>query len=218
LHYKVSVISMSSVLRMRNATLRELSRTQIPRDQRLRVIRLCLLIVMCGLVLSGATAFALETELRWLLSLFQNDALRPLAESTHLLPWLQRVANAVTTTNRDYPFLAYGTDWLAFAHLVIAIAFIGPYRDPVRNKWIITFWLIACAGVLPLAFIAGEIRGIPLAWRIIDCSFGILAAIPLLLCEHHLRALEPCKRKRPAGASYLNFNQRLSNDAHDWLH
>jgi hypothetical protein len=150
---------MRSVLRMRNAALREPSRTQIPRHQRLRVVRLCLVIVMFGLVLSGATAFALQTELGWLLGVFQNDALRPLAESTHLLPWIQHVADAVTSTNRDYPFLAYGTDWLAFAHLVIAIAFIGPYRDPVRNKWIITLGLIACAGVLPLAVIAGQIRG-----------------------------------------------------------
>lgn len=190
----------------------------IPREQRLRTIRLCLLIVMVGLVLSGATAFALQTELKWLLSLLQSDALRELAESIHLLPWIQHVADAVTTTNRDYPFLAYGTDWLAFAHLVIAVAFIGPYRDPVRNKWIITFGLIACAGVLPLALIAGQVRSIPLAWRLIDCSFGILAAIPLLLCEHHLRALEPYKRKRPASVPYLNISPRLGNEAHDWLH
>jgi len=36
-----------------------------------------------------------------------------------------------------YPFIAYGTDWLAFAHFVIAIAFIGPWRDPVRNVWVV---------------------------------------------------------------------------------
>jgi hypothetical protein len=190
----------------------------LPREQHVRTIRLYLLIVIVGLVLSGATAFALQTELTWLLGVLKNDAIRPLAESTRLLPWIQRVADAVTTTNRNYPFLAYGTDWLAFAHLVIAVAFIGPYRDPVRNKWVITFGLIACVGVLPLAIIAGQIRGIPLAWRLIDCSFGIVAAIPLLLCEYHLRAIEPCKRKRPASVTYSSINQRLGNDAHDWLH
>jgi len=46
--------------------------------------------------------------------------------------------------------------------LVIAAAFIGPYVDPVRNKWAITFGLVACAGVMPLALIAGSTRGIPL--------------------------------------------------------
>lgn len=32
-------------------------------------------------------------------------------------------------------FSAYGMDWLAFAHLVIAAAFIRPYIDPLRNKF-----------------------------------------------------------------------------------
>jgi hypothetical protein len=89
-----------------------------------------------------------------------------------------------------HPFLAYGTDWLAFAHLVIAVAFIGPFIDPVRNKWIITFGLISCAGVIPLALIAGPIRGIPFPWRLIDCSFGIFGCIPLLRCRSLILDLE----------------------------
>ena len=32
--------------------------------------------------------------------------------------------------------------WLAFAHIVIAIAFVGPPRDPVRNVWVIELALI----------------------------------------------------------------------------
>jgi hypothetical protein len=42
--------------------------------------------------------------------------------------------------------------------------------------------LVACAGVIPLALICGPIRGIPFYWRLIDCSFGIFGAIPLLIC------------------------------------
>jgi hypothetical protein len=49
----------------------------------------------------------------------------------HLLPRITRVYDALAMTNRQYPFLAYGADWLAFAHLVIAIAFVGPYHDPL---------------------------------------------------------------------------------------
>lgn len=156
----------------------------------LRAIRLWLAIFIAGLVLSGITAFPLQTELRWLLGLFQSSTLQPIAQSTHLLPWIGRVHTALAATNRQYPFLAYGTDWLAFAHLVLAIAFIGPYRDPIRNRWLFDFGLIACAGVVPLALIAGLIRGIPLPWRLIDCSFGLFGCIPLLLCKKHLRALE----------------------------
>ena len=98
-------------------------------------------------------------------------------------PWVERVNEGVTATNARYPFLTYGRDWLAFAHLVIAMAFIGPYLDPVRNKWVITFGLIACGGVIPLALIAGPIRGIRFGWRLIDCSFGVCGAIPLPLCN-----------------------------------
>ena len=117
-------------------------------------------------------------------------------------PDLQRVANLVCTSgyvecmrasrtqNRDYPFMAYGTDWLAFAHLVIAVAFLGPLVDPVRNKWVFVFGIISCAGVLPLALIAGYIRGIPFFWRLIDCSFGVIGIVPLFICLHYIRQLE----------------------------
>jgi hypothetical protein len=145
---------------------------------------------MAGLILSGVTAFPLETELHFILVLLQSNALRHFAEMTRLLPWISRVHDGLANTNLSYPFLAYGTDWLAFAHLVIAVAFVGPYRDPVRNKWVITFGLVACAGVVPLALIAGQFRGIPIVWRLIDCSFGVFGGIPLLLCRRHIHALE----------------------------
>jgi len=156
----------------------------------LRHIRVCLAIVICGLVLSGVTAFPLETEIAWLLSLLHTSWLQPTAQYTHLLPWIERVHQGLSDTYARYPFVAYGTDWLAFGHLVIAVAFVGPYVDPVRNKWVVTFGLIACAGVLPLALIAGPIRGIPIGWRLIDCSFGVLGAIPLVICRRAISALE----------------------------
>jgi hypothetical protein len=160
------------------------------RIQHLRQIRVCIAIVIVSLLLSGITAFPLQAEVHWLAPLLSSQSLQPFAHSTGLLQWLQRVDTALTTNGAQYPFLAYGTDWLAFAHLVIAIAFIGPYIDPVRNKWVITFGLIACAGVIPLALIAGPIRGVPLGWSLIDCSFGIFGSIPLFICRRSIGALE----------------------------
>jgi len=156
----------------------------------LRRIRFWLAIFIIGLILSGLTAFPLQAEIGWLVSLLHSNALQTIAKSTGLLPWIERVNDALRNTNALYPFLAYGTDWLAFAHLVIAVAFIGPYTDPVRNKWVVTFGLIACAGVIPLALIAGQVRGIPLGWRLIDCSFGVFGAIPLLICRRSIHELE----------------------------
>jgi len=156
----------------------------------LRRIRFWLGLFIVSLALSGITAFPLLTELRWLNRLLLAPALQPLAASTGLTAWIARVHEGLEMTQRSYPFLAYGTDWLAFAHLVIAVAFIGPFREPVRNKWVITFGLIACAGVIPLALVAGAVRGIPLLWRFIDCSFGVFGCIPLLLCRRWTSALE----------------------------
>jgi len=155
-----------------------------------RRIRLWLIVFIVGLLLSGVTAFPLDAEVGWLDSSLHTATLQPFAEYTGLLPWVDRIHQAVRVTNNQYPFLAYGTDWLAFAHIVIAIVFIGPYIDPVRNKWIITFGLIACAGVIPLALIAGHIRGIPLGWRLIDCNFGLFGSIPLFLCRKAILTLE----------------------------
>jgi len=153
-------------------------------------IRAWLVLFIVGLVLSGITAFPLQRELVVLNHLFGVPAIPPVGGEPALHAWLRRVLDALTATDRDYPFLAYGTDWLAFGHLAIAVAFLGPLRDPVRNRWVLVFGLIACAGVIPLALIAGEIRGIPIYWRVIDCSFGVFGAIPLLLCLRWVRQIE----------------------------
>ena len=156
----------------------------------LRRIRIWLVLFIAGLVLSGLTAFPLERELLWLNHLVGVAPIAPAIPEPALHAWLRGVYQGLAQTNERYPFLTYGTDWLAFAHLVIAVAFLGPLRDPVRNRWVLTFGLIACAGVVPLALIAGEVRGIPFYWRLIDCSFGVLGAIPLLICLLYVRRLE----------------------------
>ena len=144
-------------------------------------IRRWVIFFMIALVVSGATAFALETELNWLVGVWPHG--------NAFYSWLVRVDDALKDTNAHYPFMAYGYDWLAFAHLVIAIAFIGVLRDPVRNKWVIEFGMLACVAVFPLAFIAGAIRGIPMYWRLIDCSFGVIGFVPLRLCYRKIVAL-----------------------------
>lgn len=96
-----------------------------------------------------------------------------------------------------HPFLAYGTDWLAFGHFVIAIAFVGAWRDPARNRWLFDFGLIACALVVPYALVMGGWRGIPLWWRLIDCSFGVLCAIPLWLCRRDAAELAQLTARQP---------------------
>lgn len=154
----------------------------------LRSIRICLAIVMLGLFVSGVTAFTLQHELDFLVRVAAHFHLTEHAPEIN--GWFLRVDHALADTNARYPFLAYGTDWLAFAHIVFAIVFIGPYRDPVRNGWVITWGLIASIGIFFLAFIAGPIRGIPPYWRLIDCSFGVVCGAILLKVRSDIRQLE----------------------------
>jgi hypothetical protein len=156
------------------------------KPQLLRSVRIWLSLFIAGLILSGITAFPLEQETGWLADFVGRYSGLP----SQLTLWLYRVHFALHANSVDYPFLAYGTDWLAFAHLVLAIAFLGPLRDPVRNKWVLQFGVIACIAVIPLALIAGQARGIPFPWRLIDCSFGVFGAIPLLICLNRVKHLE----------------------------
>jgi hypothetical protein len=157
-------------------------------EQQLRKrLKTWIIIFITGLALSGVTAFPIETELAFFAKHVQ-------AFPAFMQPWIIKVYQAVKTTNQTYPYLSYGTDWLAFGHLVIATAFIGPLKDPVKNIWIIQFGMIACVMVFPLAFIAGPIRGIPLYWRFIDCCFGVFGIIPLYLCYRDIRKLESLQK------------------------
>ena len=163
---------------------------EITMERQLRLLRIFLCIFIVGLAVSGVTAFPLETELRSFVGFLHRPAVESLATRLHLIAWFGRVLDALSSTNARYPFLSYGTDWLAFAHLVFALFFLGPLRDPVRNKWLLQAGLVACAGIFPLALIAGSIRGIPFGWRLIDCSFGLFGGICLIMALRLVRQLE----------------------------
>ena len=152
-------------------------------DQRLLIrYRTALVIFMVGLILSGLTAFPLLNDLRLLCNwLGIGEATTP-SEYSGFSKWILTVRIGLEEMHRVHPWIAYGTGWLAFAHLALAVFFIGPWIDPVRNVWVLKAGLVSCLMVLPLALICGAIRGIPLGWRLIDCSFGVFGSIPLLYC------------------------------------
>lgn len=104
--------------------------------------------------------------------------------------WLSLVQEALSETYAAYPFLAYGFDWLAFGHFIIAIPFLIAVRNPLRNTWVVQFGIAACLLVLPHALIFGAIRGIPIFWRLVDTLFGIGGLILLLIIRGRLRLLQ----------------------------
>ncbi len=145
-----------------------------------------------GLVLSGATAIPLVTELEWLVNWTGARQMVSAPASTNApvwAAWLVNVHASLQEVNEKHPLLFYGTDWLAFGHFVIAIAFVGVLRDPVRNRWLFDFGLIACGLVIPYALVFGAVRGIPFWWRLIDCSFGVFGFLPLWFCRKWAREL-----------------------------
>jgi hypothetical protein len=149
------------------------------RARSIRNIRLWLGFFVLALVLSGVTAFPLRWEVG-ILAAWLGEGTQAARLCPGLGWWISYVQQGLDASYGSYPFLAYGTDWLAFAHLIIAVAFWGPIKDPVKNIWVVDFGIIACLLVIPLALICGPLRGIPLYWRLIDCSFGVLGIIPLV--------------------------------------
>ncbi len=158
-------------------------------DAVLRRYRLVLGAFIIALVLSGVTAFPLLHELELLAQILGIPADAAPASQSGLQFWIATVREGLRATHAAYPWLAYGTDWLAFGHITIALFFLGAWRGPVANAWVLKTGLVACAGVIPLALICGPIRGIPFYWRLIDCSFGVFGALPLLYCLHLTRRM-----------------------------
>ena len=150
-------------------------------DSLQRRYRISLGLFIAGLVVSGLTAFPLLREIRWLCALLGVEPAGG-ASLAGLAHWLAFVREGLEATHRSYPFLAYGTDWLAFGHLCVAVFFVRPFFRPLESDWVLACGLVCCAAAIPLALVAGPVRGIPLPWRLLDCSFGVIGAMPLWYC------------------------------------
>lgn len=156
----------------------------------LRRIRFWTGFMMVGLMMSGLTAIPIQTQfdwgVRWLGEDFAGRGMVP----GFVAEWLREANRGVQATTRQAPFVYYGTDWLAFGHIAIALAFVGAWREPVRNRWLFQFGMLACGLVIPWAMVFGHVRGIPFWWRLIDSSFGVVGFLPMWFCHRWARELE----------------------------
>ncbi len=126
-----------------------------------KAIRRWIVFFIVVLALSGLTALAIEALMIYLSEYFPS-------QQTVVGKWLWKVLAAISDVNQQYPFMSYGFDWLAFAHIAIALAFVGPLQDAVNNKRVIQFGRIACVMVITFALLAGSFRGLPTWWICID--------------------------------------------------
>jgi hypothetical protein len=152
-------------------------------SQLLPRIRRWTLFLIVGLVLAGGTALPIQTELEAGVALLGEDMSARGLLPEQAVAWLRSLRDGLRATSAHAPFMFYGTDWLAFGHFMIALAFVGALRDPVRNRWLYEFGMIACALVPLWAFVWGQLRGIPWWWRLIDSAFGVVGFVPAWLCH-----------------------------------
>lgn len=165
------------------------------RDQRTRnEIKLWILFYIIAILISGITAFYIQPGSQAIAAYIESHAsISKIAPETSA--WFLKITNEIDYLNKNHSFIFYGTDWLAYAHIMIAILFIGPLLDPVKNIWIIHFGMICCVLIIPTALIFGSIRSIPFLWQLIDCSFGVFGIIPLWIIRKRIKYLSFMQRR-----------------------
>jgi hypothetical protein len=147
-------------------------------------------IVAAGLFISGVTIWPALWELKTIVRILWDGTEPTGAIHRFLLDALR----SLESVGSNYPFLFYAGDWLAFAHIVLAILFAGAARDPVRNVWVVQCGLIMCALVPVLAGICIPLRGLPWQWFLVDFAFAPAAALPLAIALHDIRLLTSSTR------------------------
>lgn len=146
-------------------------------------IRMALLLTIAGLIASGLSAIPLKTELNFVLQ-FREQL------PVFLVEWFDKVNLAITETSEKYPLVLYGYDWLGFAHVLIALAFIGPLLDPVKNQWVVIWGMMASALTIAMALVAERFRDIPFFWSLIDAAIGAGAFLILWICNTWINQLK----------------------------
>lgn len=132
----------------------------------MKTIRTHLLLFISLLAISGLTAFPIQTEIDFMA---KNINYFP----SFLQDWITSLYRDIHNTPS---VMFYGTDWLAFAHIIIGLFFIPVYLNPDKYKINLQIGIVACFLVFPLAFVCGPIRNIPFFHQLIDCSFGVLGS------------------------------------------
>jgi len=156
----------------------------------LKKIRIYLVIFFLGILFSLHTVLFVEVE-----TAFFVKHLGPGTAMEQKLPfvsaWIENLYASVKETYANYPVIAYCMDWLSYACVVFAIFMIGAIKDPVKNIWIIQTYMLACLLAAALPFIAGPFRGVPIFWRCLDGSFGVIGFLVLLIPYRLTKSLIP---------------------------
>lgn len=161
----------------------------------LRKIRIYLILFLLGVVFAMHTVVFVEVETRLLAKYFGHGTfVEELCPS--VCGWIEQLRLSVSETYSLYPVIAYCMDWLAYACVVFVIFLLGAIKNPVENIWIVKGFMIACLLGFALPFIVGPARDIPIFWRFIDSSFGMIGFLFLLASYRLIKKLELLHNQR----------------------
>ncbi|MCK5127447.1 MAG: hypothetical protein KAR42_14420 [candidate division Zixibacteria bacterium] len=160
----------------------------LPKSQHnpLKRAKFMLWIIVFGLLVSAVTIWPAISELKFAVQLVWGDS-QPVSV---LHSFIIQAIEGLEKTQTKYLFMLYAHDWLAFAHIVLAILFAGAIRNPVKNIWIVQCGLIMCMLVPVLAIICIPLRGLPWVWFWVDFTFALLAGLPLWIALRDIRRAE----------------------------
>jgi hypothetical protein len=145
-----------------------------------------LAIVAFGLFVSGVTVWPAIPELKLVVNIVWGDA----APTGVLHQFVLEAIEGLEYMAANYPFMLYAHDWLAYAHIMLAVLFAGAIRDPIRNLWIVQCGLIMCVLIPVLAIIAIPIRALPPFWFWFDFAFAPGAGLPLWIVLRDIKQAE----------------------------
>lgn len=146
----------------------------------MKTIKIHLALFVIVLAISGLTAFPIQSEMEFMMRHIT-------AFPAFFQDWIKSLCDNIRNTPQ---VMFYGTDWLAFAHIIIGLFFIPVYLNPIKYKINLQIGIVACFLVFPLAFICGPIRNIPFFHQLIDCSFGVFGSAYLYFILRKINKME----------------------------
>jgi len=135
-------------------------------------------VFILGLIFSGATAIPLEPELNLLAKFFGVADKSSIEVASGMAHWILRSRSPA----RHQCEISVSGVWNRLAGVRTFCNRSGVHRGIARpGSQRVAFYLcmIACVMIVPYAFIFGGVRGIPVYWRLIDCSFGVFGILPI---------------------------------------
>jgi len=146
--------------------------------------------VMGLLILGGLCWFGMTYFTHFALGVVRSIGLRG-----EFLSFVIKMNSIAQLIESKYSFVSYGSDILGLIHLMLALLFVGPLTDAVKNIWVIHFGMLLCIAFVPVSIVSGLLRGVPFVWCLIAILFAALGFVLLFSVNKMLKANDVLQKK-----------------------